>query len=180
MRMLIAGEWRDASDGAIIDVVDPGNGEFIATVPSASDADVARTIEAAQGGRPVMAAMPAHQRAAILIRQRRSDGRRARGPARMLAQENGKPIRQTREEVDAAARIIRGFGEEAKRIFGRQVPMDASPGSEKHVAFTIRQPVGVVVAIAPFNYPLELYAHKVGAALGPAMPSSASPPAPAH
>ena len=80
MRMLIAGEWRDASDGATIDVVDPGNGESIATVPSASDADVARTIEAAQVGRRVMAAMPAHQRAAILDPYRRPDGRRARGP----------------------------------------------------------------------------------------------------
>lgn len=166
MRMLIAGEWRDASDGAIIDVVDPGNGESIATVPSATDADVARAIEAAQDGRRVMAAMPAHRRSAILIRTADRMVAEREDLARMLAQENGKPIRQTREEIDAAARIIRGFGEEAKRIFGRQVPMDASPGSENHVAFTIRQPVGVVVAIAPFNYPVELYAHKVGAALG--------------
>jgi acyl-CoA reductase-like NAD-dependent aldehyde dehydrogenase len=68
--------------------------------------------------------------------------------------------------VDATVRILRGFGEEAKRLFGRQVPMDAVPGSERHVAMVIRQPVGVVAAIVPFNYPLELYAHKVGAGLG--------------
>jgi lactaldehyde dehydrogenase len=86
--------------------------------------------------------------------------------AHLLAEENGKPIRQTREEVGAAIRIIAGFGEEAKRLFGRQVPMDAVPGSERHVAFTLRQPIGVVFAVVPFNYPVELYAHKVGAALG--------------
>ncbi len=85
--------------------------------------------------------------------------------ARLLARENGKPIRQTREEVAAAARIFRGFGQEATRLFGRQVPMDAVPGMERHVAFTIRQPIGVVAAIVPFNYPVELYAHKAAAAL---------------
>ncbi len=166
MRMLIASEWCEASDGATIDVVDPGTGQLIDTVPDATDEDVARTIEAAQAGRRTMAAMPAHERSAILVRTADRMVAEREALARMLAEENGKPIRQTREEADAAARIIRGFGEEAKRIFGRQVPMDASPGSEDHVAFTIRQPVGVVVAIAPFNYPLELYAHKVGAALG--------------
>jgi acyl-CoA reductase-like NAD-dependent aldehyde dehydrogenase len=166
MRMLVAGEWRNASDGGEIDVVDPGTGELIDTVPVATEEDIARVIEGARHGRKSMAAMPAHERSAILTRgaQRLEDEHEA--VARMLAQENGKPIRQTREEVSAAARIIRGFGEEAKRIFGRQVPMDAVPGHEQHVAFTIRQPVGVVFAVAPFNYPLERYAHKVAAGLG--------------
>ena len=166
MRMLIAGEWCAASDGAVIDVVDPGTGEVIDTVPAATDADIRRVIESAQAGRRAMAAMPAHERSAILIRAaaRLEDEREA--VAHRLARENGKPIRQTREEVDASVRIIRGFGEEARRIFGRQVPMDAVPGNERHVAFTIRQPIGVVFAVAPFNYPLELYAHKVAAGLG--------------
>jgi lactaldehyde dehydrogenase len=164
--MLIAGEWRDASDGGRIDVVDPGNGEVIDTVPAATEADIARVIEGARVGRRAMAAMPAHERSAILIRVAARLEDELEDVARMLARENGKPIRQTREEVAAAARIIRGFGEEAKRLFGRQVPMDAVPGSENHVAFTLRQPVGVVFAVAPFNYPLELYAHKVAAGLG--------------
>lgn len=166
MRMLIASEWREASDGATIEVEDPGTGRPIDTVPDATDEDVQRAIDAAQSGRRAMAAMPAHERSAVLVRTADRIEAELEELARMLAEENGKPIRQTREEAAAAARIIRGFGEEAKRIFGRQVPMDASPGAENHVAFTIRQPVGVVVAIAPFNYPLELYAHKVGAALG--------------
>jgi lactaldehyde dehydrogenase len=166
MRMLIAGEWRDASDGATIAVRNPGTGDVIDSVPSASEDDVARAVAAAQDGRRAMARMPAHERSRILIACAGRLEAERDDIARMLAEENGKPIRQTREEVDAAARIIRGFGEEARRLFGRQVPMDTVPGSERHVAMTIRQPIGVVAAIAPFNYPLELYAHKVAAALG--------------
>ena len=176
MRMLIAGEWCDASDGKTFDVMDPGTGAVIAAVPAATDVDVSRAIEAAQQGRKAMASMPAHERSAILIRVADRLVEEREQTARMLAEENGKPILQTREEVDAAARIIRGFGEEAKRIFGRQVPMDAVPGSERHVAITIRQPVGVVLAIAPFNYPLELYAHKVGAAIGAGNACIGKPP----
>ena len=83
----------------------------------------------------------------------------------LLARENGKPIQQTREEVAAAVRIFRGFAEEAKRIFSRTVPLDTVPGMERHFAVTIRQPIGVVVAVVPFNYPVELYAHKGAAAI---------------
>jgi lactaldehyde dehydrogenase len=166
MRMLIAGAWCDASDGATIAVRNPGTGQVIDEVPSASEEDVRRAIAAAQEGRRAMARMPAHERSRILVACADRLVAEREDIARMLAEENGKPIRQTREEVDAAARIIRGFGEEAKRLFGRQVPMDTVPGAERHVALTIRQPIGVVAAIAPFNYPLELYAHKVAAAIG--------------
>jgi lactaldehyde dehydrogenase len=165
MQMLIDGTWADASDGATIEVRNPGNGELIDHVPAATAADVERAIAAAQRGRGAMAALPAHERSSILVRA--ADGLVAAldNVSELLARENGKPVRQTREEVGAAARILRGFGEEATRLFGRQVPMDAVPGFERHVAFTVRQPVGVVAAIVPFNYPVELYAHKVGAAL---------------
>jgi acyl-CoA reductase-like NAD-dependent aldehyde dehydrogenase len=166
MRMLVAGAWCDASDGATLAVRNPGTGALIDHVPDATPEDVARAVEAAQAGRQAMRDMPAHERAAILIRAAaRLDDEREE-LARLLAEENGKPVRQTRGELDAAARILRGFGEEAKRLFGRQVPMDAVPGAERHVAMVVRQPVGVVAAIVPFNYPVELYAHKVGAGLG--------------
>ncbi len=176
MRMLIGGGWSEASDGAVIEVTDPANGEFIDTVPAASTADVERALAAARDGRVAMAAMPAHRRSSILIDVAARLEREQEDVARTLARENGKPIVQTREEVGAAARILRGFGEEAKRIFGRQIPMDAVPGFESHVAITIRQPVGVVLAIAPFNYPLELYAHKVGAAIGAGNACIGKPP----
>ena len=94
----------------------------------------------------------------------------------LLAAENGKPIRQTREEIAAAIRIFRGFGEESKRIFGRQIPLDAVPGLERHLALTMREPLGVVAAIVPFNYPVELYAHKAAAALAAGNAVIAKPP----
>jgi acyl-CoA reductase-like NAD-dependent aldehyde dehydrogenase len=112
-----------------------------------------------------MAAMPAHERAALLARIAQGIEDRLPELTRLLAAENGKPVAQTREEIKAAIRIFHGFGEEAKRIFGRQIPLDAVPGLERHLAITIREPVGVVAAIVPFNYPVELYAHKAAAAL---------------
>jgi lactaldehyde dehydrogenase len=165
MRMLIDGEWCEASDGSRISVTDPATGRLIDDVPAATVEDVARAIAAAQVGRIEMAAMPAHARAAALARTADELDVRREELAALLAAENGKPIRQTREEVAAAARIFRGFGEEAKRLFGRQIPLDAVPGLERHMAITIRQPIGVVAAIVPFNYPVELYAHKAAAAL---------------
>ena len=112
-----------------------------------------------------MRRMPAYKRSELLFRIAQAMEDMKESLSELLAQENGKPIRQTREEIGATIRIFRGFAEEAKRIFGRVVPMDAAPGQERHFAVTIRQPLGVVAAIVPFNYPVELYAHKAAPAL---------------
>jgi acyl-CoA reductase-like NAD-dependent aldehyde dehydrogenase len=170
MQMLIAGEWCDAPDGGTLDILNPGTGALIDRVPAATEADIARAVGAAGRARHAMAAMPAHARAEVLFRTAERMTAEQEDLARLLAEENGKPIRQTREEVGAAIRIIRGFGEEAKRLFGRQVPMDAVPGAERHVAFTIRQPIGVAAMFV--RYPIEPYA--CGGALGAGMPSSAN------
>jgi acyl-CoA reductase-like NAD-dependent aldehyde dehydrogenase len=148
-----------------IEVHNPATGERLGSVPAASPEQVAEALEAAQTGRRAMAALPAHERAALLGRI--ADGIEAREEelARLLATENGKPIQQTRGELAASIRIFRGFAEEAKRLFGRQLPLDAVPGLERNLALTIREPLGVIAAIVPFNYPVELYAHKAAAAL---------------
>lgn len=164
-RMLIDGAWVDAANGERRVVRNPGTGEVIDSVPSATDEDVHRAVAAAQHGKVAMRRLPAHERAAILSEVSRRVLEDREALATLLARENGKPIRQTREEVSAAARIFQGFAEEAKRIFGRSMPMDAVPGLERHVALTVREPVGVIAAIVPFNYPVELYAHKAAAAL---------------
>lgn len=149
----------------LIDVENPGTGEVLGQMPVASPAEVEEAVETAQRGRREMAALAAHERAELLFAVADELTGRAAELGRMLAAENGKPIRQTRDEVAAAARIFRGFGEEAKRIFGRQIPLDAVPGLEAHFAVTVREPLGVVAAVVPFNYPVELYAHKAAAAL---------------
>jgi lactaldehyde dehydrogenase len=148
-----------------IEVRNPATGELLGDVPSASPEQVATALEAAQAGRRAMAALPAHARAALLARIADAIEAREEELARLLATENGKPIGQTRGELAAAIRIFRGFGEEAKRLFGRQLPLDAVPGLERNLALTIREPLGVIAAIVPFNYPVELYAHKAAAAL---------------
>jgi acyl-CoA reductase-like NAD-dependent aldehyde dehydrogenase len=151
---------------AALEVHSPATGELLGEMPVASPEQVDAAIAAAQDGARAMAAMPAHERAALLARIADGIAARSEELAGLLAAENGKPIRQTRGEVEAAIRIFRGSGEEAKRLFGRQIPLDAVPGLERNLAFTIREPLGVVAAIVPFNYPVELYAHKAAAALG--------------
>lgn len=163
MEMLIDGGWVGAEEA--VDVENPGTGEVLGQMPIASAEQVRKAVDAAQRGRKEMAALAAHERAELLFAVAGAISERAEELTRLLAAENGKPIRQTRDEVAAAVRIFRGFGEEAKRLFGRQIPLDAVPGLEAHFAVTVREPVGVVAAVVPFNYPVELYAHKAAAAL---------------
>ena len=172
--MAIDGSWVDGAES--VEITNPGNGDVLGEMPVASAEQVEQAIEAAQRGRREMAALAAHERAAMLFAVADRLSERAEELSRMLAAENGKPIRQTREEVGAAVRIFLGFGEEAKRIFGRQIPLDAVPGLEAHFAVTVREPLGVVAAVVPFNYPVELYAHKAAAALAAGNAVIAKPP----
>jgi acyl-CoA reductase-like NAD-dependent aldehyde dehydrogenase len=165
MKMLINSHWVEASDGTWREVRNPGTSEVIDQVPIATLEDAQKAVDAAQQGKLAMGSLPAHQRAEALFRIADAMEANQASLSELLAQENGKPILQTREELLASIRIFRGYAEQAKRIFGRTVPMDAVPGQERNLAITIRQPVGVVAAIVPFNYPVELWAHKAAAAL---------------
>jgi len=165
MKMLIDSTWVDSSDGSVSKVVNSANNDVIDTVPAATESDLKKALKAAQDAKIRMAGLPAHERASILFRCADIMEKRRDELSLLLASENGKPIRQTREELAAAIRIFRGFGEEAKRIFGKSMSLDMVPGMERHFALTLRKPVGVVAAIVPFNYPVELYAHKAAAAL---------------
>lgn len=165
MEMLIDSRWVESSDGNRRNILNPGTGDVIDGVPVATLQDAETALKAAQEGKTRMRKLPVHERSAILYRVAEAMEADKETLSKLLARENGKPIQQTREEVGAAIRIFRGFAEEAKRIFGRTVPMDTVPGMERHVALTIRQSLGVVAAIVPFNYPVELYAHKGAAAL---------------
>ena len=176
MEMLIDGQWVDSGDGKVLNVRNPGTGEQIDTVPVATASDVERALRAAAQGSRRMRAMPAHARSAVLTAAAEAIHERREELATLLARENGKPIRQTRDEVEVTSRIFRGFAEEGRRIFGRTFPMDAVPGNERHFAMTIRQPLGVVAAIVPFNYPVELYAHKAAPALAAGNAVIAKPP----
>ena len=162
-KMYIGGEW--VQNGKSVNVVNPFSGETIDTVPQASLEDVALAIESARRGAEVMRKLPAFDRYTILmnavglIRQRREDF------ARTLSNEEGKTITEARTEVDRCIQTMTWSAEEAKRLYGETIPLEASPGNSTKFGFTVRVPVGVVVAISPFNFPLNLVAHKVGPAL---------------
>ena len=176
MKMFIDDQWVEASDGSWISIRNPGTGEEIDKVPKATLQDVERAVNAAQRGKQAMRQLTALQRYEILTRIAQAIEERVAELGRLLAEENGKPITQTRAEVAVTANIFRSFAEEAKRIFGRVMPVDAVKGNERHFAITIRQPLGVVAAIIPFNYPVELWGHKAASALAAGNAVISKPP----
>lgn len=165
MKMLIAGKSVDAVLGHSFPVYNPATGEVIDSVPQAGPEDVRRAIASARKGREVMAALPAHERSNILRKTADLIGAEMEELSHLLTRENGKTIRQCRAEVDRTRRLFEDFAEEAKRIRGDYLPMDGVPGLERMIAYTVRQPVGIVFGIVPFNYPVELFAHKVPGAI---------------
>lgn len=166
MRMLIAGQWSDASDGGQIRVENPTTGELIDNVPAATVADVDRAITAANAAKPLMAAMPAYRRAEILHTVSRRITENREKLVKLLNAENGKTFKEIDGwEIDAAARIIQGYAEEAKRLHGETIPLHSIPNLENSLAMTLYQPLGVIAAIIPFNYPVELWSHKIAGGL---------------
>ncbi|AWS44539.1 aldehyde dehydrogenase family protein [Streptosporangium sp. 'caverna'] len=163
--------------GSIITVHNPGTGELLGEVEAATAEQVAAAVADAQEGQRAMAALAAHERADLLRRVSDLIEAEQESLALLLAAENGKPLPQTRGEVAAAIRIFRGYAGETTRLFGRQIPLDAVPGLERHLAVTMREPLGVVAALVPFNYPVELYAHKAAAALAAGNAVIVQPPA---
>jgi acyl-CoA reductase-like NAD-dependent aldehyde dehydrogenase len=176
MKMFIDDQWVDASDGTWFSVRNPGTDEELDQVPKATLQDVERAVIAAQEGKKAMRQLTALQRYEILTRIAQAIDERVADLGRLLAEENGKPITQTRAEVAVTASIFRNFAEESKRIFGRVMPVDAVKGNERHFAITIRQPLGVVAAIIPFNYPVELWGHKAASALAAGNAVISKPP----
>ena len=166
MRMLINSEWTNASDKAEMTITNPSNGELIDAVPAASIEDTDRAIAAANQAKAAMAAMPAHKRSSILQKVAAKMRENREELVRMLNLENGKTFREIDGwEIDAATRIIEGYAEEAKRLHGESVPLHAIPNLENSFAITTYQPLGVIAAIIPFNYPVELWSHKVAGGL---------------
>lgn len=143
----------------------PYSGELIAEVAQADAGDVEAAIASAKEACPVMAKLPAHERAVILERTAAIMERRKEELARLLASEAAKPVKTARGEIARTIQTYKFAAEEAKRIHGETIPLDAAPGGEGRLAFTMRKPIGVIGAITPFNFPFNLVAHKVGPAI---------------
>ena len=163
MKMYINGEWVDRAE--TIPVVNPFDKSVIDTVPRGTAADVDLAIGSAVRGAKAMAKLTSYERYAILNRAAELMGQRVEELGRTITLEEGKVISEGRGEVLRAIQTITISSEEAKRLHGETVPLDAAPGNVNQFGFTIRVPVGVVAAISPFNFPLNLVCHKVGPAL---------------
>jgi acyl-CoA reductase-like NAD-dependent aldehyde dehydrogenase len=163
MRMYVAGQWIDKPQ--TIPVENPYDRSVIDTVPRADRGDVERALESAVRGARVMAKLSGYDRHRILHKAAELIAARQEELGRLISTEEGKILAEGRLEANRAVETILGSAEEAKRIHGETVPVDAAPGAAGRLAFTLRVPCGVVVAISPFNFPLNLVCHKVGPAL---------------
>jgi acyl-CoA reductase-like NAD-dependent aldehyde dehydrogenase len=163
MKMFIAGEWVEGARTS--EVRHPYNGSVVDTVPRGTAADVDRAVGAAVRGAKTMARLTAYERYQILMRAAALLEARAEELARTITLEEGKVIAEGRLEVQRTIQTITLSAEEARRIHGETIPLDATPGVTNKLGFTLRVPCGVVAAISPFNFPLNLAAHKIAPAI---------------
>jgi acyl-CoA reductase-like NAD-dependent aldehyde dehydrogenase len=162
-RLFVGGKWVE--DRESMPVIDKYTGETIASVPVASRETVDKAIGAAHAAFPAWSRTPAHRRFRILEKTSGLLAKHQDEIAATICREAGKAWKYSAGEVARAVETFQFSAEEAKRIHGETVPMDASTAGEGRMGFYLRSPVGVVAAITPFNFPLNLVAHKVGPAL---------------
>ena len=160
-RLLIDGEW--AETGRWIEVRSPFDGSLVGRVPQAGAEETRRALDAAE--RALREPIAAHERAAILDRVAAALTERHDEVARTICAEAGKPMKAARIEAQRAVSTFTMAAVEARKLAGDMIPMDASPAGVGKLAFTVRVPVGIVAAISPFNFPLNLVAHKLAPAL---------------
>lgn len=165
MKMIIGGKSVDASDGKTMDVVNPATHEFIDTVPMATKEDVELALSNAQDGFREWADMPLYQRIDKLYKFADIFEARMEELCQVECAQSGKAISLCRAEATEALVIFRGYCEKARNFGGEVLPFDTEARIENDLIITVCEPIGVVACVIPFNYPIELYAHKVAPAL---------------
>ena len=163
MKNYVATEWIET--GETIEVINPFNGEVIDTVPKCGVGEVDRALESAARGAAVMAKLSGYERYEILKKAADLLAEGSEEFARTITLEEGKILAESRGEVGRGIQTLTLSAEEAKRLHGETVPFDGAPATSGKIGFTLRVPCGIVVAISPFNFPLNLVCHKVGPAL---------------
>jgi len=163
MKMLIGDQWVDKDEK--IDVLNPYDNEVIDTVPAGDKQDVEAAFGAAEEGFKINRDMPVHQRISILYKAAEILKNREEEFAKIIASEGSKTIKEARKEASRCVDTITVSAEEARRIVGETIPFDSHEGSENRVGYYYRFPIGIIMAITPFNDPLNLVAHKVGPAI---------------
>ena len=163
MQMFLAGAWCDGTTSN--EVTNPFDGSVVDTVPAAAAGDVGRAIETLVDGATVMRAMPPYDRSRILEQIAALMRKRQDDLAETISREEGKILGEARVEAARAADVIALSAEEARRVTGEMIPLEGSASGAGKLGFTLRVPCGVVAAITPFNFPLNLVAHKLGPAI---------------
>lgn len=165
MRNLVNGKEIDSTDGQAIEVRNPANNQLIATVPSSTEEDVDYCVKCAVEAQKGWAETPLHERGRILEKFITLVERDAETLAMTLCRETGKPIREARAEIANTRTFVSAYIERAKHLYGITIPEGNEPGQEGTIQYTIRQPIGVVACIIPFNFPCDLFGQKVPSAL---------------
>ena len=178
MKMLLAGEWVDRDQ--VIEIKNPYDNSLLDTVPKATREDALAAIEAAQKGFQEMKKLTAYERSLLLSKAAQIMEKRKEELAQSLSKEVGKTINEARGEVARALQTLTLSAEEAKRLGGEEVRFDGAPTGGGKMGLYLRVPLGTVVAITPFNFPLNLAMHKIAPALAAGnsvilKPASATP-----
>ena len=158
---LVDGRWRDADGGGTCDVTNPATGEHLGTVPDMGAAETRAAVEAASAAFPAWAKRTAQERAVVLRRMHALMMEHQEDLARLMTAEQGKPLAESRGEIAYSAAYLEWFAEEGRRMYGEVIPAHAA---EKRIV-VLRQPVGVVAAITPWNFPSAMLGRKLGPAL---------------
>ncbi|MEK9141795.1 MAG: aldehyde dehydrogenase family protein, partial [Nitrospirota bacterium] len=166
--LLVHGQWK--SGERLAPVVDPFTGKLLAQVTQATESDVDEAIASTCSAATTMGQLPAHARYNILQQIAALLYRRREEVARTITAEAGKPITDAKREVSRAIQTFTVAAEEARRIPGEIVPLDWTPGFDTHLGMLRRFPIGPILGITPFNFPLNLVAHKVAPALAAGNP----------
>ena len=165
MQMLIGGKHVDAKSKRTFDNVNPFNGEIVCTVPSGNSEDFEEAARIAKAAQPVWAGTPFYKRADIIRRFIGLVRENLEKIAKVVTAEGGKTITDARGELECLCMVFESFIEAARHLYGNTVPLNAEARTEGDIIFTVREPIGVFAAITPFNFPIELYAHKVAPVL---------------
>lgn len=165
MKMLIGGKAVDAADGASIDVINPATGAVVDTVPAATAEDVAKAVACAKEAQKEWAKIPVHQRVEIMYKFIGLVERDKEDLARTLSNETGKCITEARAEIGNIPIAFKAFSERAKHFYGQTIPGGMEAGQDNTVLIVKKEPLGVVAAVIPFNFPCDLFDQKVAPAL---------------
>lgn len=165
MKMIVNGKKVDAANGSVIEIRNPATGEVLDTVPNATKADIDLAVSTAKEAQKQWAKVPVYRRAEILMKFVALAEARKEEIGRLLCQETGKPIGEAMGEAGEISVAFSAYVEKYKHLYGNLIQDGLEKNIEGQLVMTIREPVGVVTCIVPFNYPITLFNHKVAPAL---------------